>query len=84
MTATAGRRKNVQRPTSRAGGALVCRRQSCGAALLTDAQQQGELVTLGAGQRGCAGGQLGDVGVQVVITAVVHGVLSGTAVLPGH
>jgi len=39
------------------------------------AQQQRELVALGAGQRGRAGGQVGDVRVQVVIIACVRRVI---------
>jgi len=43
--------------------------------LLTAAQQQGELVTLGTGQRGRTGGQLGNVGVQIVKVACVRSVI---------
>jgi hypothetical protein len=40
--------------------------------LLTAAQQQRELVTLGGGQRRGAGGQIGDVGIQIVIVACMR------------
>jgi hypothetical protein len=51
----------------------VAGRGSGGVALRPAGQQQRELVTLGGCQRGCAGGQFGDPGIQVFVTGVIAG-----------
>jgi hypothetical protein len=59
-------------PPVQTGGALAGR-SSGGVALRAAAQQERELVTLGGCQRGRAGGQFGDPGIQVFVTGVIVG-----------